>query len=505
MTVLPAALKAVVTTDADALRSVSGSRGPIWMVPRALARPRDADEVAATVAWCAEVGLPITARGGGTGMPGGNVGRGLVLDLSALDRVQMRPDGRIEAGAGVVAATADRVAREAGRHFPALPSSAPWCTFGGMVATDAAGARTFSYGPTHRWTEELEIVRADGHRETLRRSDAPSSQSPWIELREALRSFDLPRPPDVRKNVSGYGVDRFVASGDPVDLVSGSEGTLAVVTGGVFRTEPLPEARGVAFVGVGDLDQLPELTDRAEETGATACEYFGRRLLELGRLLDDPRVSGLDVRAGALLIEYAGDLAHVESRLAEWSGATVATAPDAVEALWGLRHAASPAVARAAGYRRSIQFIEDAAVPRAALPGYLRGVQAALGRHGVDAVLFGHAGDGHLHINPLIDLQHPEWKSMVRRVMDEVVLLVAELGGTLSGEHGDGRVRAGALEQIWGEPHRRAFRAVKKALDPSDTLNPGVVLTRPGDDPFDGLAEGPDLQRLVDPLLPADV
>lgn len=500
----PPALTGVVSTDPDTRRAVAGSRGPIWMVPAAVARPRHIDEVAAVVAWCAAEGLPLTPRGAGTGMPGGNVGRGLVLDLTAMDGLELRPDGAMVAGAGAVAATADALARERSRHFPALPSSAPWCTFGGMISTDAAGARTFSYGPAHRWTDALRVVMADGSIQTLRRETAPADSPPWAGLHATLRSLELPAPPAVRKNVSGYAVDRFIATGDPIDLIAGSEGTLVVVAEGTFRTEPLPESQGVALVGVPELDALPELTGRAESSRASACEYFGRRLLELGRLLDDPRVSRLDVRAGALLVEYAGSPERVAAGLSLWDDeAITASDPKTVGEIWGLRHAASPSIAHAAGDRRSIQFIEDAAVPRSALPAYLRGVQAALDRHGVDAVLFGHAGDGHLHINPLIDLRLPEWKETVRGVMEEVIDLVAELGGTLSGEHGDGRIRAGGLARIWSAPHCRAFRAVKAALDPQGLLNPGVVLGEQAADPLEGLAEGPDLQRLVKPILPS--
>lgn len=481
------------------------------MMPAGIARPRDADEVAALVAWCNAERIPLTPRGGGTGMPGGNVGRALVLDLGALDRVEVGDDGLIRAGAGAVAQTADRMARAGGHHLPALPSSAPWCTFGGMAATDAAGARTFSRGSTRRWTEALDVVLADGSVHRLERSSAPAGEpvgehaTRWGPLRRELAALDLPKPPAVRKNSSGYGVDSFVAGGDPIDLVVGSEGTLAVVTGGVFRAERIPAEHGVAIVGVGDLDQLPALTAHAEASGATACEYFGRRLLELGQLLDDPRLADLDVRAGALLVEYAGSADAVAEGLAGWPGrVTSATLPHQVDALWGLRHAASPSIARAAGARRSIQFIEDAAVPRELLPTYVRAVGEILDHHGIDAVVFGHAGDGHLHINPLIDLRQEGWKAVVRAVLDEVTSVVSDLGGTLSGEHGDGRIRAGGLARIWREPHCRAFGVVKERLDPLGILNPGVILATPGADPLEGLADGPDLQRHPTPSPSAD-
>lgn len=497
----PAGLAGIVSCAPDALEGASGSRGPVWLPPRAVARPRTADEVAAVVSWCAEGGLGLTPRGGATGMPGGNVGPDVVLDLTALDRVDPVLDGRIAAGAGAVAAVVDRHARAAGHHLPALPSSAPWCTVGGMVAAGAAGARSFRYGAARAWTAALEVVRADGSVERHARGEVPPGGQPgappWASLRAELTDLPLPRPPRVRKNASGYDVHGFVDTGDPLRLLVGSEGTLAVITGVVLDTEAIPDARGVAVVGVPDVDALPSLAARAAETGATACEYFGRRLLELGGLIGDARLAGLDLTAGALLVEYAGTESEVDDGLAAWAERSrSATAPHDVDALWRLRHDASPAIARAAGRRRSIQFIEDAAVPVVALPAYVRGVEAILIRHGLEAVIFGHAGDGHLHVNPLVDLDRPDWRTTVGSVLDEVVDLVAGLGGTLSGEHGDGRLRAPLLHRVWGAAHVDAFRRVKQTLDPRGLLNPGVILPLAGQDPLAGLAEGPDLQRV---------
>lgn len=494
----PPELAGVVFSDPEAVRAASGSRGPIWMPPRAVVRPRSVDDVAAAVAWCGAEGLALTPRGGGTGMPGGNVGRSVVLDLSALDRTTLHDDGTLTAQAGALAAAADARARERGRHLPALPSSAPWCTVGGMVATDAAGARSFRYGPIHAWTRGLEMVGSDGGTASLDRRQAPVGVPPWGPLRARLAGLSLAPPRPLRKNASGYAVHRFVETGDPIQLLAGSEGTLAVVTEVHLETEPLPEARGVALVGVPTVDALPEAADRAEATGATACEYFGRRLLELGRLLDDPRVARLDGRAGVLLVEYAGSAPEVEAGLAAWPTPRLATTDaDTMEGLWGLRHDASPAIARAAGDRRSLQFMEDCVVPRASLPAFVRGVEAALTRHGLDAVIFGHAGDGNLHVNPLVEVTDPRWRATVRDTLDEVVDLVAGLGGTLSGEHGDGRLRAPLLGRIWGREYVAAFRLVKDTLDPAGILNPGVILPSPGQDVLEGLGEGPDLQRIA--------
>lgn len=437
-------------------------------------------------------------------MPGGNVGRGVILDLSALDALAWTDQGRIRAGAGVIALAADEFARDRDHHLPALPSSAPACTVGGMVATNASGARSFRFGATHAWTSALRVVRAGGTAE-LHERGATVTDPFWDRLRAEIGSLGPFPPPAVRKNSSGYAVARFLASGSPIDLLAGSEGTLAVVTEVTFDPRPLPEGRAVVLVGVPDPDVLPPLAALAESAGATACEFFGRRFLELGGLMDDARLAPLDRSAGIVLLELAGSddtvaegLALLEGDALVQRGRVRATLPEEVDALWGLRHAASPAIAAAAGPgRRSLQFIEDGVVPLAALPAYLRGVEAALADHDVDGVIFGHAGEGNLHVNPLVEIGRIGWRETVRALLADVTELVVALGGTPTGEHGDGRLRAPLLDRVWDERHRRAFRRVKDTLDPQGILNPGVILPEPGQDALEGLAAGPDLQRVV--------
>jgi FAD/FMN-containing dehydrogenase len=134
-----------------------------------------------------------------------------------------------------------------------------------------------------------------------------------------------------------------------------------------------------------------------------------------------------------------------------------------------------------------MQFIEDSVVPPGRLVEYLRALEGILDRENTEAVMFGHAGDGNVHVNPLVDVRTPGWRARVRRILEATVDLVAELGGTLSGEHGDGRIRAPFLERIWGPSLAAAFRQVKRSLDPAGVLNPGVVVPLPGQDPLRGL------------------
>jgi hypothetical protein len=150
------------------------------------------------------------------------------------------------------------------------------------------------------------------------------------------------------------------------------------------------------------------------------------------------------------------------------------------EALWALRHAASPILARLDAHLKSMQFIEDGTVPPARLPEYVRGVRAALARQGIRGVIFGHAGDANVHVNPLVDVRDAAWRAKIAALLDEVTALVASLGGTLTGEHGDGRLRAPLLDRVWSADALALFAAMKRAFDPLGILNPGVKLAAPG-------------------------
>ncbi|MBW3535231.1 MAG: hypothetical protein KY453_08465, partial [Gemmatimonadetes bacterium] len=363
------------------------------------------------------------------------------------------------------------------------------------------GARSFLHGATRDWVVELDVVLSGGERVTVGgERPAPPPFAALARRLEPRADTSRPRWPEVRKNSSGYALDRFLPGADPVQLLVGSEGTLGLVLGLTLRLVEAPARRGVVLMGLGTLDDLPEATAEARRRGASACELFGRRILDMARLDDDPHVGPVSRGCEALLLlEVEGGPDTVEDglehlrRLADVLGRGHVEARTGEERrrLWGVRHRASPTIAGAAERGRvSTQFIEDSVVPPARVADYARGVGRILDEAGLDGVIFGHAGDGHLHVNPLVDMGDPGWRDRVREVLYATADLVSDLGGTLSGEHGDGRVRAPLLERIWGPTWSRAFRHVKEALDPAGVLNPGVILPLPGQDPMEGLGAG---------------
>lgn len=479
--------------------------GPFRAAPTAYLTPDDEESLGNLLRWAWENSVPLVPRAAGTGMPGGNLGSGIVVEIGrAFAEIEADPcgSGSLRVGAGVSGREADRAARELGGFLPFLPSSSPWCSVGGMVATNAAGARSFRYGATHAWVETVEGFLAWG--EPFRVGADQPSPDPFDRLHASLlRSIPMREPgglrgwPQVRKNSSGYALDRFLPSGNPAQLVVGSEGTLAVVTKVGLRTAPLPEDRGLAVLRCTSAEDLEDKARLAAEVGATACEFLGRRCLELVQPDLDPELRDLSGKAFALaILEVTGPAIRVSEKLGALerqggrSRSSALFTRDAEEAarLWALRHAASPLIAEGAGAGRfSTQFIEDSVVPPDRLARYLVELDRILEDVRLDAVTFGHAGDANVHVNPLVPAREADWRVRVREALEAVTELVAALGGTLSGEHGDGRLRAPMLPRIWSAGWMRAFREVKKTLDPRGILNPGVILGLEGQDPLDGL------------------
>lgn len=493
---MPLPISPIIRTDLRARAAYSEGAGIYRIVPQGVACPATTDELLHLVQWARATGTPLTPRGAGSGMPGGNVGQGVVLDLTRLDSAPLAitTEGRAHAGAAVTWAAVAEAARPHGLRILPDPSSGPWATVGGMIATNAAGPRSVKHGPVRQWVDAVTIVTADGELTELRRGHRPDLRIKAIRrfhdnVHDHLRAeYGLirDRTPRVAKSSSGYALAEYLESGDLVDLVIGSEGTLAIVTGAEWRLAPVPGARSALRVALRDRADLGAAVAALLPHAPAALELLDASFLRF--VAGDTSVAGrpgvLDVAAAILLVEFEGTDQNETDSVAARASADLAplalgleTAGAAgLEALWAVRHAASPLLARLGDAHRSLQVIEDACVPIAQLGAYLDLVEHVAARHGVSAVAFGHAGDGHVHVNLLPDTTRAGWEESVSAIFEEVSLGVLRLGGVLSGEHGDGRLRSPWVEQVHGPALTMLFRAVKEAFDPEGILNPGVIL-----------------------------
>jgi len=409
----------------------------------AAVRPADAEQTTAVVAACYEADVPITPRGGGTGVSGGAVpAGGVVLSLERLDRIRSFDPllWRIEAEAGVTTGRLHRLAAENGLMFPPDPGASEQSQIGGNIATNAGGPHAFRYGVTRQWVTGLEVVLAPGR---LVRLGGPA-----------------------RKDVAGY---------DLIGLLTGSEGTLGVVTAAWLRLVPAPEARHVVVAAYRSDRAACEAIERILGSGieAAAIELLDETAARLGG-------GGLPGRLppGALLLAEAdGSAAEAAERRdalleAMAEGAAGTAQPADVGATWRWRDGLSFRLAAVEGGKLS----EDVAVPLDRLADLVEAVPEIGRRHGLTGLGFGHAGDGNMHSSFLVDPSDGPRFTAALEAREELLGLVVALGGTIAAEHGMGSVKAGRLGDQWAPEAVAAHRAIKAALDPRGLLNPGKKL-----------------------------
>lgn len=489
----PAGFRGTFRTDDVARALYSEGAGIFRIIPAAVAVPADVDDIVQLVRWAGATGTPLVPRGGGSGMPGGNVGPGVVVDLTqgCREPVTVDRDRRTaRSGASLTYREVTGAAAAHALHLPPDPSSGAFCTLGGMVNTNAAGAHSLKYGPIRDWVEAVEFVTSDGEIGRAGREDLPPEVLTAAEGRlhadvaPRMRQVQLvleQRQPSTRKNSSGYRLAWQPDNGWIRHLLIGSEGTLAIVTAVEVRLAPLPDHRSTLLVTLRALDDVARAVGAIAPHAPAAVELLDKTYLDFVRAAaQGPVPAGTEA---VLLVEFE---AREAARAAAGALRGIAASalfeddPAAAGKLWDLRHLASPLLASLPEPVRSLQVIEDGCVPREQLGTYIQGLRRITTAHGFDVVIFGHAGDGNLHANLLADVAAPDVVARLDACLGEVSALQIALNGTLSGEHGDGRLRAPFLDRLLGDRFMEICRRVKVAFDPKDILNPGVKIPTRG-------------------------
>jgi FAD/FMN-containing dehydrogenase len=496
-------LRGAFRTDERARAAYAEGAGIYRIVPAAVARPLDLDDLTSLIRWAETEGTGLIPRGAGSGIPGSSVGDGVVVDLRELSPRVLEVDvGGKQAvtSPSITLAELNGVAAQSGLRLPPDPSSGAWASLGGMVSTNAAGARSVKYGSVRRWVDRLDVVGSGGEQFTLARrgGSRATGGSPLLESFErevapdirAAQGLISKRFPGISKNSSGYALDAWLTSGEVLDLFVGAEGTLGFISRITWRLDELPPSRAGLRVVLGSLDAVEPAVRALIRLDPSSLELLDRTFLDLvaSGKTDLERPSTPAGTQAMLLVEFEGpDAKAVRGRVGDAVRAVesyalevvTALTPDEERQLWALRHAASPILASLPPDRRSMQVIEDGCVPLPRLGEYVRCIREAAEAQGLTVVIFGHAGDGNVHVNVLPELSRPDWRERVAALYDVVSARAISLGGTLSGEHGDGRLRTGWLERQYGPEIVGLFRRVKTAFDPRGIFNPGVILAPP--------------------------
>jgi FAD/FMN-containing dehydrogenase/Fe-S oxidoreductase len=496
--------------------------------------PRTVSDAQAAMRIAAEESVPVLPRGAATSLSGQTVGAALILDFSKyMNRIGVvdRDRASVRVEPGVVLDQLNAHLSSLGLMFGPDVSTADRATLGGMIGNNSAGSRSLRYGKTVDHVRSVDVVLADGTTATF----GPVSETELESLsargdrigmiyrtvRDTVarnRAAIEAHFPRILRRVSGYNLDEFVP-GLPVrprslsdgpwefnlaKLIVGSEGTLAAVTGAEVRVMPRPQAQGLVVLSFDSIAAALERIGEILETGPVAVEMIDRMILDLAaqnaeyaRHLSFAAGRPAAVLAAQFYAETDAELAASAGELARRFegrpgvlGVRKCLNDAAKDDFWKIRKAGVSLLMGRVGDEKPVAFVEDTAVAPEKLPAFHERFQAIIARHDTQGACYGHADVGCLHIRPVLNVKTREGVSKLRSIAREVADLVAEFGGAMSGEHGDGLARSGWNAQLFGPEVYAAFEEVKRAFDPQNRMNPGKVVASP--DPAENLRIGPE-------------
>lgn len=443
-----------VLTDDDTLANYAHDETEdLHYVPEVVLKPDTTEQVSRILQLCQQELLPVTPRGGGTGLSGGALPQwgGVLISMERFDRIIEIDERNLQVTVepGVITEVLQDAVKQKGLFYPPDPSSRGSCLIGGNIAENAGGPKAVKYGVVKDYVLNLELV-------------LPSGAVIWTGA-------------NVLKNSTGYNLTQ---------LVVGSEGTLGIVTRIVLRLIPLPRYDLLMLVPFNSAENACAAVSAIFRAGYTpsALEFMERDALEwVTRFVESSTVKVEEGVQAHLLIEVDGnypevlmkDMEGIAAVVTEFDCGEILFAEDhqQKEELWKLRRRVAEAVKAHSVYKE-----EDTVVPRAELPVLLKGVKEIGKRYGFHSVCYGHAGDGNLHVNIIRgDLTEEQWNGTLGEGIREIFLLVKQLGGTISGEHGIGLVQKSYMDVIFDEQSMQLMRQIKQVFDPQNILNRGKI------------------------------
>jgi FAD/FMN-containing dehydrogenase/Fe-S oxidoreductase len=488
--------------------------GSIYQIkPAAVVYPASVEDVVQTIRFAGKSGLSVHPRGAGSGLCGSALGSGIVLDFSKYMNRLLHLDienNWMECEPGYRLGELDAALKGKGLFFPPDPSSGEYASFGGMYATNASGAHSVKYGNVADYILDAQVVLSSGRVAVLSDILDTSYQSLSVDFKGIYDLYARNQEniesayPDIRCNTAGYNLRGLLRDGrlDLTRLFAGAEGTLGIVTRLKFRLLPKPGHDALVVAFFTDMLSSARAVQEILPLGPSGIEIMDKSLLNLARE-HDPRLKdhipdGID---NVLLIEFDSqtpepcmDRCRQVQQILLSSGYTdnshLAVTPNEKENFWAVRKAAVPILYKLKGDKKILALIEDAAVPTDRLVDYFKAIYAILNQSQVSFVVYGHIAKGLLHTRPLLNLKDPDDVKKLKPVADAVFDLVNSLGGAVSGEHGDGRLRSAYIQRQYPKIFP-LFLEIKRLLDPENRLNPDIITSDNPDQLAQDLRYGP--------------
>ncbi len=484
---LRAAMRGEVDESSRRRAEYSSDASNYRVVPQVVAFPRDTDDILAAAEVSRRTGTPLTTRGAGTSIAGNAVGAGIVLDTSRhLGQILgLDPEARTaRVEPGVILASLQAAAAPHGLRFGPDPSTQSRATLGGMIGNNACGAHALAYGRTADNVLGLDVVDGTGRRFTAGNGlDPVPGLDALVTANLAVLRKEFGR---LRRQVSGYSLEHLLPENGAslARTLAGTEGTVVTMLGATVSLVPVAPAHALVVLGYPDVADAADAVPAILAHGPLAIEGLDARMVDVvRRRKGSSRVPELPPGDAWLMVEMGADSAAEAVSLARamvagagaMAAAVIPAGPEA-SAIWRIREDGAGLGGRTPANKQAWPGWEDAAVQPDRLGAYLREFRALLGSYHLDGLLYGHFGDGCIHVRIDFPLDQPGGPGVMRQFLADAAHLVAAHGGSLSGEHGDGRARSELLPVMYSAEALAAFGAFKHLLDPDDLLNPGVLV-----------------------------
>ncbi|HEV8285045.1 MAG TPA: FAD-linked oxidase C-terminal domain-containing protein [Chitinophagaceae bacterium] len=476
--------------------------------PLAVVLPKDESEVKKAVEIARNYKIKILPRGGGTSLAGQTVGKAMVIDFSKYMTKILEINEKerwVRVQPGLVRDELNEEMAKFNLHFAPDPATSSRANVGGMVANNSSGTKSILYGKTVDHILEAKILLADGtelllkefipHEYQIKAQQKNREGEIYHKLQETIlhnKDEIKQRFPKVMRRVGGYNLDEFVYTDNwnLAKLITGSEGTLAVILEVKLNLEPLPKFKSVAVVHFSELIEAISTVRHMLDYRPSAIEILDKTVLDLSRenLTTKQHCHFIEGGPAAILItEFYGDsfedvmqrpLAMIEKLKSLRLGYAYPVFPSGKEYddVWVVRKKGLGLMMGLKGEKRALSFIEDAAIPIEFLPEYIDQVLKICARHNTEVSMYAHASVGVIHVQPLLDLRERQDIKNLKNIADETFELVVKYGGSWSGEHGDGLVRSAYNESFFGTQLYNAFREIKHLFDPENLMNPGKIV-----------------------------
>ena len=433
--------------------------------PSVIVIPRNKLDIIKIIRFAKKYNISVTPRGAGTGLVGSALGRGIIIDMKNLDEIKLGSN-YVKVGTGVFKGRLDKILSKNNMFIGPNPSIGPFCTIGGMIGTNASGAHSLKYGSMI--DNLIEITMIDSYGKIIKLPDKRYFQ----KIKNFIPSKSIESFPKVSKNSCGYRIDKMSSKKDTHKIIAGSEGTLGIVTSAKIRTYTQPKKILLLVIYYKTLLEASKDVPKIMTLKPSAVELVDNNIVKHIKI-KTPSQSGC-----LLFAEFDEKIESNKKYIQNIiSGKIIKTETNKnkIKKLWSFRNSALAFSLKSITKNETMPtLIEDAVVSIRRLPLLLRILDIISKKYDLKMIVYGHAGNGNLHIRPILTRKD---KHLIKKIASEFFSSVIEIGGSITGEHGDGLAKSEFVKLQYNSEVYSAFKKIKKHFDPQNILNPGKIIS----------------------------